>query len=691
VPPIRPSDEPSPGRSFPLGPRLRRDGANFSIYAKHAEAMELLLFDAPDSTTPARVIRLDPQKNQTYHYWHVFVPGLKAGQIFGWRAYGPYNPDLGLRFDPGKLLLDPYARALVVPDHYSRADACRPGDNTATAMKSVLADFRVYDWEGDAPPRRPFSSTVIYEMHVSGFTRSPTSGLPEPLRGTYRGLIEKIPYLRDLGITAVELMPVFQFDPQDAPGGRRNYWGYSPVSFFSPHAAYSSRKDPLGPLDEFRDMVKALHRAGIEIILDVVFNHTAEGDEHGPTLSLRGLANEAYYILQDRPRFYADYTGCGNTLNTNQTLTRHLILNSLRHWVEAMHVDGFRFDLAAILSRDEKGRVLDNPPLLWDIETDPVLCNAKIIAEAWDAGGLYQLGHFIGDSFKEWNGVFRDDVRRFLRGERGTATRIPNRLLGSPDIFEYKNREPEQGINFITCHDGFTLNDLVSYDRKHNEANGESNRDGMDANYSWNCGAEGDASTSAVEALRERQVRNFISLLFVSVGTPMLLMGDEVRRTQRGNNNAFNQDNEMSWFDWTLPKKNSGLLRFVRTWIRHRLRGNARKMEGISLNQLLRETKYEWHGVELNRPDWGEDSHALAFTLRPYGGRVRVHGMLNSYWEPLDFQIPEAGPTPWRRWVDTSLPSPDDILEHSAAPTVPGPKYRVTPRSIVLLISAMPT
>ncbi|HLY12518.1 MAG TPA: glycogen debranching protein GlgX [Planctomycetota bacterium] len=688
MPQIRSSSEPSPGRSFPIGPRLRGDGANFSIYAKHAEAMELLFFDDAAATGPSRVIRLTPEKNRTYHYWHVFVPGLKQGQIFGWRAHGPFNPDLGLRFDPGKLLLDPYARAVVVPDRYSRAAASQPGDNVATAMKSVLADLRLYDWAGDTPPRRPFSRTVIYEMHVGGFTKSPSSGLPPSLRGTYRGFIEKIPYLQELGVTAVELMPVFQFDAEDAPEGRRNYWGYAPVSFFAPHAAYSSRKDPLGPLDEFRDLVKALHRAGLEVILDVVFNHTAEGDERGPTLSWRGLANDAYYILQEHPRFYANYSGCGNTLNPNQSLTRHLILNSLRHWVEAMHVDGFRFDLASILSRDEKGRVLDNPPLLWDIETDPVLCNAKIIAEVWDAGGLYQLGHFIGDSFKEWNGAFRDDIRRFLRGDRGMVTRIPNRLLGSPDLFEYENREPEQSINFVTCHDGFTLNDLVSYEHKHNEANGEGNRDGLDDNTSWNGGVEGESENPEVESLRQRQIRNFMTLLFISVGTPMIHMGDEVRRTQRGNNNAFCQDNEVSWFDWTLPGKHPGFLRFVRTWIRHRLRGNARKLETISLNALLRESRYEWHGVELGKPDWGDDSHALAFTARLQNGRVRLHGMLNGYWEALDFKIPEPGPFPWRRWVDTSLASPEDILDYAQSPIVPGPRYRVAAHSIVFVVSA---
>ncbi|HLY75908.1 MAG TPA: glycogen debranching protein GlgX [Planctomycetota bacterium] len=683
------SAEITPGKSFPPGARLRFGGANFSIYSKFAQSMELVLFPDAQAEIPSRVIPLVASQNRTYHYWHVFVPGIKHGQVYGWRAKGPYDPDRGLRFDPDKLLLDPYARAVSVPQGYSRTRACHPGDTTATAMKSVVADLRLYDWEGDRTPRRPFSATVIYEMHVRGFTRHPSSGLPENLRGTYRGLVEKIPYLKSLGITAVELMPVFQFDPQDAPPGRTNYWGYAPVSFFAPHSGYSSRKDPLGALDEFRDMVKALHRAGIEVILDVVFNHTAEGDENGPTLSLRGLANDAYYILEEKPRHYANYSGTGNTLNTNQTITRHLILNSLRHWVETMHVDGFRFDLASILSRDEKGRVLDNPPLLWDIETDPILCNAKIIAEAWDAGGLYQLGRFVGDSWKEWNGVFRDDVRRFLRGDAGMVSKIPARLLGSPDLFAYENREPEQSINFVTCHDGFTLNDLVSYNGKHNEPNGEDNRDGTDDNYSWNFGVEGPSTDPAVEAMRERQIRNFLALLFFSVGTPMILMGDEVRRTQRGNNNAYGQDNETSWLDWTSMEKETGLQRFLRTLIRHRLRGNARKAEDISLNELLRETVYEWHGVRLGSPDWSEQSRALAFTVPLQHGRVRVHGMMNAFWEPLDFELPASGSHRWKRWIDTSLPSPDDIVDYAGAPVVPDGRYRVGPRSVAFVVTTL--
>jgi isoamylase len=407
-----------PGRSFPLGSTLSPEGVNFSVFSKSAPLVELLLFYGVEDAQPARVIRLDPRRHRTYHYWHVFVPGLKVGQLYGYRVSGPCEPARGLRFDPDKVLLDPYGRAVAVPPRYSRRAAQQPGANTAIAMKSAVADPQAYDWQGDTLLQRPFAHTVIYELHVAGFTRHPSSGVAPATRGTYAGLIEKIPYLVDLGVTAVELLPVFQFDAQDAPPGLVNYWGYSPVSFFAPHQGYSSRQDPLGPLDEFRDMVKALHRAGIEVILDVVYNHTAEGNHEGPTLCYRGLANDMYYLLEpDRSR-YADYTGTGNTLNANHPIVRRLIVDSLRYWVEVMHVDGFRFDLASILSRDEAGRPLANPPILWDIETDPVLAGTKLIAEAWDAAGLYQVGTFVGDSWKEWNGQFRDDVRGFLKGDR---------------------------------------------------------------------------------------------------------------------------------------------------------------------------------------------------------------------------------------------------------------------------------
>ena len=513
-------------------------------------------------------------------------------------------------------------------------------------MKSVVADPDLYDWEGDQPLKRPFAETVIYELHVRGFTRHPSSGVAADKSGTYAGLIEKIPYLKDLGITAVELLPVFQFDPQDAPAGRVNYWGYQPVSFFAPHNAYSSRKEPLDVLDEFRDMVKALHRAGIEVILDVVFNHTGEGDHAGPTLCYRGLANDFYYILEKDKSCYADYSGCGNTLNANQPIVRRLIQDSLRYWVSQMHVDGFRFDLASILSRDEAGRPLPNPPVLWDIESDPLLAGTKLIAEAWDAAGLYQVGTFVGDAWHEWNGRFRDDARRFLKGDNHCVPDLASRLLGSPDIYGYKEREPEQSINFITCHDGFTLNDLVSYNQKHNEANGENNRDGAADNLSWNCGAEGPSDDPAVEALRNRQCKNFLALLLLAVGTPMLLAGDELRRTQNGNNNAYCQDNQISWFDWRLLERHADIRRFVKSLVETRQqRGALAEDSALSLNQVLRGAKIEWHGVTLNRPDWSEYSHSIAFTAHAEPTGFLIHGMLNAYWEPLTFELP-----PCPRW-----------------------------------------
>jgi isoamylase len=529
-------------------------------------------------------------------------------------------------------------------------------------------------------------------MHVAGFTRHPSSGVTAQLRGTYAGMIEKIPYLRDLGITAVELLPVFQFDQQDCPLGLVNYWGYSPVSFFAPHAGYSSRKDALGPVDEFRDLVKALHRAGIEVILDVVYNHTAEGDAGGPTVCFRGLANEVYYILdQDRAR-YANYSGTGNTLNANQAIVRRMILDSLRYWVAEMHIDGFRFDLAAILARDENGRPLDNPPALWDIETDPVLADTKLIAEAWDAAGLYQVGTFIGDSWKEWNGRFRDDVRRFVKGGRGAVRVLAQRMLGSPDIFEHREREPEQSINFVTCHDGFTLNDLVSYNGKHNEANGQANLDGMDNNVSWNCGIEGPSEDVAVERLRRRQVKNFMVTMLTSIGTPMLLMGDEMRRTQRGNNNAYCQDNEVSWLDWSLLDRHRDLHRFVQMLIAHRLRGIEMGKESLelSLNELLRRAEIDWHGVRLGQPDWSDDSHSLACTIRPglHHFPFWLHMMSNAYWEALDFDlphVPETAVSGWQRWIDTAREPPEDINDPPWAPLVRGTQYRVMARSMATL------
>ncbi len=678
------------GNFSPIGATVIDGGVNFNLYSRHATGVELLLFDREDDAMPSRAVTLDPVLNRTYHYWHIFVPKVTAGQLYGYRVAGPYEPHCGMRFDSQKVLLDPYGRSVVIPKGYNRVDAGRPGDNTATAMKSVVVDPSDYDWEGDAPLQRPSSTTIIYELHVGGFTKNPNSGVTESKRGTYAGLIEKIPYLRTLGITAVELLPVFQFDALDAPHGKTNYWGYAPISFFSPHHAYSSDPNPLGPVNEFRDMVKALHRAGIEVILDVVFNHTSEGDHRGPTNCFRGIDNTSYYILEGGGENYANYTGCGNTLNANQSVVRRMIVDSLRYWVHEMHVDGFRFDLASILTRDASGTPLPNPPVLLDIESHPALAGTKLLAEAWDAAGLYQVGSFVGDSWKEWNGRFRDDVRDFFRGAPGSARRVADRLLGSPEIYGHEKREAEQSINFVTCHDGFTLNDLVSFNEKHNEDNGEGNRDGCSDNRSWNCGVEGPTNDPAIEALRNRQVKNFLSVTLLSLGLPMILMGDEVRRTQRGNNNAYCQDNEISWFDWTLLKKHKEIFRFVQLLCEQRSRrDSSHEKERIELTEMLRRSSKAWHGIQANRPDWSDNSLSIAFS-----GEFRQQGLLiylalNAHWEAQEFELPERTKAPWRRWIDTGLPSPEDIVPWNDAPAIIDGHYHVHDRSVVWLYTSL--
>lgn len=675
------------GQCSPLGATVSPLGVNFSIFSRNALGIELLFFDREDDDHPARVIALNPTINRTYHYWHVFVPGIQAGQLYGYRVHGQFDPGNAMRFDGAKVLLDPYSRGVAVPKGYSREAARQRGGNTATAMKSVVIDSSKYDWDGDTPLNKPCNQSIIYEMHVKGFTRHPSSGVSEKIRGTFRGLIEKIPYLQDLGISAVELLPVFQFDPQDCPPNRVNYWGYAPVSFFAPHQNYSSRQDPAGAVDEFRDMVKALHRAGIEVILDVVFNHTAEGDDTGPTLCFRAIDNIAYYILEEDRSKYSNYSGTGNTLNANHPIVRRMIVDSLRYWVEEMHVDGFRFDLASILARDSGGRVLSNPPVLWDIESDPVLAGTKIIAEAWDAAGLYQVGSFVGDSWREWNGRFRDDVRSFFRGDHGSVRAFADRLLGSHEIYRHKEREAEQSVNFVTCHDGFTLNDLVSYNQKHNDSNGEQNRDGTDDNRSWNCGAEGPANIPETERLRNRQVKNFLTVTLLSLGLPMFAMGDEVRRTQCGNNNAYCQDNEISWFDWTLLSKHADVHRFVKLLTARRsLRdlGRAR----MSLTELIADAVKGWHGVKLNQPDWSDRSRSVALSAELPKESILVYFIFNGYDEALEFKLPlisGKNENSWRRWIDTFLEPPEDIVSWQEAPFVPRNEYQAGPRSVVVL------
>lgn len=712
-----------PGRSFPPGATVSQGGTNFCVFSRNCDWMELLLFDRADSA-PSDVIRLDGVRNRTFYYWHIFLEGIGHGQLYGWRAGGPYEPRAGLLFRGDKLLLDPYTRAVVTPSSYHPDCAVGDGDNAAQMMKSVVVDLSRFDWHADHAPLREPGRTIIYEMHVAGFTRHPSSGVPPAYRGTYQGVVEKIPYLRELGVTAVELMPVQAFDPYSAPRGHTNYWGYSPVAFFAPHAGYAISESaigqggadagplvdrptgtgPTGPMDargrdttaiepaamdasvataavdEFRSMVLALHRSGIRVILDVVYNHTAEGDEAGPTLSFRGLENRAYYILDpnDRSR-YANYSGCGNTVNGNQSIVRRLILDSLRYWVSEMHVDAFRFDLASVLARDEWGTPLKSPPILWEIESDPVLAGTPLIAEAWDAAGLYQVGSFIGHRWAEWNGRFRDDVRRFFRGDDRTVPALIERIVGSPDLYPDANRDIERTVNFITAHDGFTLMDLVSYSTKHNEANGEENRDGSNENLSWNCGAEGPTDDPAVLALRQQQMRNFFVVLLLSQGTPMVLMGDEMGRSQGGNNNAYCQDNPTSWMNWDDLARNGDLYRFVRRLIVLR---DAHPAWASDSSWVLEPGRMFWGGVRSGEPDLGDWSHTLTFVVNGPGPRLYV--VLNAFHDALDFGLPTAD-TCWRRLIDTSAPSGQDFLEGDL-PGVLDTHVRVAARSVQVLV-----
>jgi isoamylase len=687
--------ETAKGRAYPLGATVQGNGVNFAIFSKNATAVQLLLFDRVDAPYPSHVFDLHPEIHKTFYYWHIFVQGIGHGQLYGYRVDGPYQPEKGHRFNKLKLLLDPYARSVACEPHWSRAEAYGFGDNTATAMKSVVIDASDYDWEGDEPLGRPMDETIIYELHVGGFTRHSSSGVVYP--GTFAGVVQKIPYLLDLGVTAAELLPVQQFDAQDVgvpygPGGQRlaNYWGYAPVAFFAPHGAYCASTNPADYVREFRDMVKALHRAGIEVILDVVFNHTAEGDESGPTICFKGLENRAYYMLEPNRRHYLNFSGCGNTITSNHSIVRRLILDCLHYWVQEMHVDGFRFDLASVMSRDEDGQLLVHPPIVWSIESAPVLANTKIIAEAWDAGGLYQVGEFTGERWAEWNGRYRDDVRRFVKGEQGTVRDLACRLVGSLDIVTKEERSSYQSINFVACHDGFTLNDLVTYNEKHNQANGEDNRDGHNANFSWNCGVEGPSDDPKVERLRRQQIKNFLTILIISQGTPMLLSGDEVQRTQKGNNNAYCQDNELSWFDWSSVQPHADIYRFCRELIRlRRAHPTLYKRRVVECAPVAQDgVGVKWHGVRLCEPDWGEASHSLAFTLYGINGDADFHVMLNAYWDALPFELP----TPlhkraWVRKVDTSLESPHDLAASGDESPVTRGFYRVGPRSVVVLMS----
>ncbi|MDQ3898856.1 MAG: glycogen debranching protein GlgX [Actinomycetota bacterium] len=692
---VPPQEPLLPGRPQPLGATVLDGGVNFSVYSEYAWTVQLLLFPGEDATEPDRVFTLDGEVNHSFHFWHCFVPGIGPGQLYAFRMDGPKDTShSGCRFNPNKVLIDPYALGNVTTV-WDRGQAVGPEDNVATSMRSVVLDPDDYDWEDDRPLNTPIADTVIYEMHVRGFTRSPSSGVTHP--GTFRGVIEKIPYLQSLGITAVELLPIYDFDEtavlRIGPDGTplRNYWGYDPYGHFAPQSSYCVEPEEGAHLREFRDMVKKLHKAGIEVILDVVYNHTNEGNHQGPTISFRGMANEAYYHLVPHDKqYYMDYSGCGNTFNANHPVVTKYIIESLEYWVTECHVDGFRFDLGSVLSRGPDGAPMSVPPVLWNIELSRVLSETKVIAEAWDAGGLYQVGRFPGKRWCEWNGPYRDDIRRFLRGEPGIIGAVATRIAGSEDLFAPEEERPSNSINFITCHDGFTLNDLVSYNGKHNEANGEQNRDGSDDNRSWNCGIEGPTDDPEIEALRVRQIKNAVTILLLSRGTPMLLGGDEFRRTQMGNNNAYCQDNDLSWFDWSLADKNAELVRFVSGMVAFRRRFHTVRRDEFygAMRNDRGEPEVAWHGCRLNEPGWTDPlCRVLSFTLSGRNGDPDLHVMLNMYDLGLDFEIPAADGRSWSLAVDTAKPSPSDILDPGDEVPVEGNSCHVFGRSAVVLVS----
>jgi glycogen operon protein len=674
------------GSPFPLGPTWipGEQAYNFALYSKHATGVALLLFRADDVQHPVVEIQFDHLQNKSGRIWHVRIPKreLRGARYYGYRVCGPKGGqqfDLHA-FDPEKLLLDPYARQVYFPESFNREAAMRPGLNVGQAPLGVLPpEVELIDWGGDRVPFHEHD-LVIYEMHVRGFTRNPNSGVHADHRGTYLGVIDKIPYLQQLGITAVELLPVHQFDPQEG-----NYWGYMTLNFFAPHAQYASHSDRAA--EEFRRMVKALHAAGIEVLLDVVFNHTAEGDQWGPCYSFKGIDNSTYYITSATPvEPYVNYSGTGNTLHCKNRYVGRMILDSLRSWIELGHVDGFRFDLASVFNRHADGTVsLDDSRLVSAIRADPVLGAVRLIAEPWDAAGLYQLGRaFPGKRWFQWNGRFRDDIRRFVKGDAGMVPIVMRRLYGSDDLFPDDLMEachPYQSVNYVNSHDGFTLYDLVSYNERHNWANGEENRDGHKANFSWNCGWEGDQGVpESVRQLRLRQARNFCCLLLLANGTPMFCAGDEFLNTQSGNNNPYNQDSELTWLDWDQLRRHRDFFRFFRLMIAFR-----KAHPTIARSRFWRDD-IRWYGRG-QQVDMSYESRQLAYYLD--GGSqddADLYVMINTHWEDQRFEIHEFDRRGWKRVVDTSQSSPEDIVEAGDEPEVASNWYLVRGRSVVVLL-----
>ena len=676
------------GSPSPLGVHWieAEQACNFALYSKHAAAVTLLLYREDDLVRPVVTHAFDPLRNKSGRVWHARLPRQAMGGAvyYAYRVDGPppAGPFEWHQFNPRKILFDPFSETIFFPRSFDREAALGPEDNSGKAPLGVLwVTAADYDWDGDRRPRHE-ADLVIYELHVRGFTRNPNSGVTPGKPGTLAGLAEKIPYLKELGVTAVELMPVFEFDPASG-----DTWGYMPLSFFSPHSPYASRGEPGGDIAEFQDLVKALHRADIEVFLDAVYNHTGEGNEQGPTYSYKGIDNSTYYLADEPPeRPYADFSGTGNTLNCANRHTRRLILSSLHHWVTRMHVDGFRFDLASVFARKEDGTLnFDDPPIFGQISGDPCFANVRLIAEPWDAAGAYQLGRGFPDtSWLQWNGQFRDDVRRFLRGDPGLVGRVMARLYGSDDLFPgtpFDAYHPYQSINFVTCHDGFTLYDLVAYNTKHNEANGHANADGTDYNWSWNCGHEGDeGAPPEVLALRRRQAKSFCTLLLLANGTPMLRAGDEFLQTQRGNNNPYNQDNETTWLDWSRRETFADVFRFFKLMIAFR-----KAHPSLCRSRFWRDD-VRWVGVG-PAVDFSDDSHSFAFALDGKRQQDRsLYVMINAWREPLRFEIQQSGP--WARAIDTALDSPEDIAEVGRETPLSAAHYVVGPRSVVVLVSS---
>lgn len=672
------------GHALPFGATIERGGINFSIYARYATDVTLVFF-LPGEEEEIAAFPLDGKINRTGDVWHVFITGLNPGIEYAYKISGPQTNHH--RHNANLLLADPYALALN--GRTTWADS----KHSDTLFRRAILVNKEYDWEFDQPINRPLADSIIYELHVRSFTQDNSSKVKNS--GTFKGLIEKIPYLVELGITAVELLPITEFDEldnnrinPDTGATLRNLWGYHPLSFFAIKSGYAADNALGSEINEFKDLVKALHAAGIEVILDVVYNHSGEGDHRGPTYSLKGIDNSTYYMLSDDGS-YMNFSGCGNTINCNHPYVRHFIMDSLRYWVTEMHVDGFRFDLASILGRDQQGNVLDSPPLLEQIAGDPVLASTKLIAEAWDAAGLYQVGSFPNwGRWAEWNGHFRDDVRRFVRGDSGMVGKLANRLAGSSDLYQF-GRDPGHGINFVTSHDGFTLHDLVSYNDKHNWGNGEGNGDGDNNNLSWNCGAEGETDDLNITLLRERQIRNLTTLLLISRGVPMILAGDEMGRTQRGNNNSYCQDNEISWLNWQGLSENKDLYRFYRLLIAFRKSHDLLRHDSFTLKDGLG-LQIDWHGHQLGQPDWGFESRSIAahmFGQNGDGVAQNIYLIANSHWEAGTFQLPELNDKKWHRFIDTSLPGEFAILESSNLENLAVQhQYLVEARTVVVLI-----